>query len=234
MTTPPNSKWLGCDDPNTARKKLSNFSILRKFWKVSKKQQQQLQQKTQQPNIYRTLHFYNLIWAVCHLFPQQRWRTHTHSVKGNHWPGEPRDLRKTMSARKFSSCVWSHLQDAYFFKYVVFKHPFSLLPIFFAVATYSLQCESTGVKSNNVDGPRRHSKYSLTMRLVPVSEKLPVSNHKKKDILNMLSFCSSCVSNTTTYIYTHTIILLIELVIFLCINVNFIIIYKFVLFIALF
>ena len=26
---------------------------------------------------YRTLHSYNLIWAVCHLFPQQRWRTHT-------------------------------------------------------------------------------------------------------------------------------------------------------------
>ena len=23
---------------------------------------------------YRTLHHYNLIWAVCHLFPQQRWR----------------------------------------------------------------------------------------------------------------------------------------------------------------
>ena len=71
-----------------------------------------------------------------------------------------------------------------FYKYVVFKHPFSLLPNFFAAAKHSLQCESTGEKSNNMDGPRRHSKYTITMRLLPVSEKLPVSNHKK-DILNM-------------------------------------------------
>ena len=57
--------------------------------------------------LYRTLHSYNLIWAVCHLFPQ-RWRTLTYSVSGNHWPGEPCDMLKTMS------CVWSLLQDAYF------------------------------------------------------------------------------------------------------------------------
>ena len=124
-----------------------------------------------------------LFWAVCHLFPQ-RWRTLTYSVSGNHWPGGPRDMLKTTSARKFSSCVWSHLQDAYFFyKYVIFKHPFSLLHKFFAAATHHLQCESTRVKSNNMDGSRRHSKY-MTMRRFPVSEKLPVSNHKK-DILNM-------------------------------------------------
>ena len=48
--------------------------------------------------IYRTLHSYNLIWAVCHLFPQQRWQTHTYSVSGNHWPGELRDLLKPTSA----------------------------------------------------------------------------------------------------------------------------------------
>ena len=63
---------------------------------------------------YRTLHSYKLFWAVCHLFPRQRWRTHTYSVSGNHWPGEPRDMRKTTSARKISSCVWSLFQDAYF------------------------------------------------------------------------------------------------------------------------
>ena len=63
--------------------------------------------------IYRTLHSFNLIWAVCHLFPQ-RWRTLTYSVSGNHWPGEPRDMLKTTSTRKFSSCVWSLLQDTYF------------------------------------------------------------------------------------------------------------------------
>ena len=44
---------------------------------------------------YRTLHSYSLIWAVCHLFPQQRWRTHTNN---QYRPGEPRDLRKTTSA----------------------------------------------------------------------------------------------------------------------------------------
>ena len=48
---------------------------------------------------------YKLFWAVCHLFPQ-RWRTLTYSVSGNHWPGEPRDMFKTTSARKFKSCVF--------------------------------------------------------------------------------------------------------------------------------
>ena len=65
-----------------------------------------------------------------------------------------------------------------FYKYVVFKHPCSLLPNFFAAATHHLQCESTGVKGN-MDGPRRHS-YTMTMRRFPVSVKLPVSNHKKR------------------------------------------------------
>ena len=67
-----------------------------------------------------------------------------------------------------------------FYKYVVIKHPCSLLPNFFAAATHSLQRESTGEWSNNMDRPRRHSKYTLTMRRFPVSEKLPVSNHKKR------------------------------------------------------
>ena len=64
-----------------------------------------------------------------------------------------------------------------FYKYVVFKQPCFLLPSFFAAATHSLQRESTGEKSNHMDGPRRHS-YTLTMRRFPV--KLPVSNHKKR------------------------------------------------------
>ena len=66
-----------------------------------------------------------------------------------------------------------------FYKYVVFKHPCSLLRNFFAAATHSLQRESTEEKSNTMDGPRRHS-YTMTMRRFPVSEKLPVSNHKKR------------------------------------------------------
>ena len=74
---------------------------------------------------YRTLHSYNLIWAVCHLFPQQRWQTHTYSVSGNHWPGEPRDLRKTTSARKFRPAFGAISKTRIFYKYVVFKHSFS-------------------------------------------------------------------------------------------------------------
>ena len=54
---------------------------------------------------YRTLHSYKLFWAVCHLFPQ-RWWMLTYSVSGNHWPGGPRDMFKTTSARKFKSCVF--------------------------------------------------------------------------------------------------------------------------------
>ena len=138
-------------------------------------------------HIYRTLHFYNLIWAVCHLFPQ-RWRTLTYSVSGDHWPGEQRDMLKTTYATcshkgggrlhiqsretigqennvtclklrtrvNFSPAFGATYKTRIFYKYVVFKHPFSLLPNFFAAATQSLQCESTGVKSNNMDGPRRH------------------------------------------------------------------------------
>ena len=71
---------------------------------------------------YKTLHSYNLIWAVCHLFPQQRWRTHTYSVSGNHWPGEPRDLRKTTSAHKFRPAFGATSKTRIFYKYVVFKH----------------------------------------------------------------------------------------------------------------
>ena len=72
-----------------------------------------------------TLHSYDLIWAVCHFFPQQRWRTHTYSVLGNHWPGEPRDLRKTTSARKFRPAFGATSKTRIFYKYVVFKHSFS-------------------------------------------------------------------------------------------------------------
>ena len=75
--------------------------------------------------IYRTLHSYNLIWAVCHLFPQQRWRTHTYSVLENLWPGEPRDLCKTTSARKFRPAFGAISKTRIFYKYVVFKHSFS-------------------------------------------------------------------------------------------------------------
>ena len=82
--------------------------------------------------------------------------------------------------RKLSPAFGATYKTRIFYKYVVFKHPCSLLPNFFAAATHSLLRESTGERNNNMDGPRRHSKYTLTMRRFPVSEKLPVSNHKKR------------------------------------------------------
>ena len=132
---------------------------------------------------YRTLHSYKLFWAVCHLFPQ-RWQTLTYSVSGNHWPGGPRDMLKLRPCVNSSPTFGATYKTRIFYKYVVFKYPCSLSPNFFAAATHSLQHESTGERSNYMDGPRRHSKYTLTMWRFPVSEKLPVSN-LKKDILNM-------------------------------------------------
>ena len=137
---------------------------------------------------YRTLHSYNLIWAVCHLFSQQRWRTLTYSVSGNHWPGEPRDLRKTTSARKFRPAFGATSKTRIFYKYVVFKHSFSFSQVplqrwhtLFSVTFFLFINRS---EKQKMDKPRRHSflLYTLTMRLFPVSEKPTVSNHKKKDI----------------------------------------------------
>ena len=116
-----------------------------------------------------------------------------YSVSGNHWPGGPRDMLKTSSARKFKSCVFepptrcvfsintSSSNTLVLFYQISSQRQHSLLLNFFAAATHSLQRESTGEKSNTMDGPRRHS-YTMTMRRFPVSEKLPVSNHKKEHI----------------------------------------------------
>ena len=130
---------------------------------------------------YRTLHSYNSIWAVCHLFPQQRWRTHTYSISRNHWPGEPRDLRKTTSARKFRPAFGATSKTRIFYKYVVFKHSSS----FYTISSQRQHTPSSVAQqmsnSNNMDGPRRHSflQYTSTKKLFPVSEKPTVSNHKK-------------------------------------------------------
>ena len=71
-------------------------------------------------------------------------------------------------------CIFLHeSEDDY-----ITKHSCSLLPKFFAAATHSLQRESTGEKSNTMDGQRRHS-YTMTVRRFPVSVKLSVSKHKK-------------------------------------------------------
>ena len=87
----------------------------------------------------------NSIWVVCHLFPRQRWRMHTYSVSGTHWPGEPRDMLKTTSAHKFRPAFGVTSKTCIFYKYVVFKHSFSFYN-FFAAATHSLQGDSTDIK----------------------------------------------------------------------------------------
>ena len=102
---------------------------------------------------YRTLHSYNLIWAVCHLFPRQRWRTHTYSVSGNPWPGEPHDLRKTTSARKFHPAFGADSKTRIFYKYVVFKHSSSFYTnssqrIHTLSSVWHSSYSSTRVKSN--------------------------------------------------------------------------------------
>ena len=128
---------------------------------------------------------YKLFWAVCNLFPRQRWRTQTYSVSGNHWSREPRDLLKTTSACKFRPVFGATSKTRIFSKYVVFKHSFSFCTISSQRQHTPSSATQQTSNSNNMDGPRRHSKYTLTMRLFPVSEKPTVSNHKKKDILNM-------------------------------------------------
>ena len=127
---------------------------------------------------YRTLHSYKLFWAVCHLFPQ-RWQTL--NIQSRETIGQEDHVTCLKLRRRvnLSPAFGATHKTRIFYKYVVFKYPCSLLPNFFAAATHSLQHESTGEKSNTMDGPRRHS-YTMTMRRFPVSEKLPVSNHKKR------------------------------------------------------
>ena len=127
---------------------------------------------------YRTLHSYKLFWAVYHLFPQI-WRTL--NIQSRETIGQEDHVicLKTRPRRNSSPGSLNHLQDGIFYKYVVFKHPLSLWPNFFAAATHSSQRESTGESSNTMNGPRRHS-YTRTMGRFPVSEKLPVSNHRKR------------------------------------------------------
>ena len=127
---------------------------------------------------YRTLHSYKLFWAVCHLFPQ-RWRTLTYSVLGNHWPGGPRDMFKTRSARKFKSCVFEPPTRRVFSINTSSSNTLVLFDQISPQQQHTPFSVNTGEKSNTMDGPCRHS-YTMTMRHFPVSEKLPVSNHKKR------------------------------------------------------
>ena len=131
---------------------------------------------------YRTLHSYNLIWVVCHLFPQQRWRTHTNNQS---WEtiGQENHVTCVNFVLRFLEPIPRHV----FSINMLSSNTLSLFPNFHCStdtlssvwhSSYSL----TEVKSKKMDKPRRHSflQYTLTMRLFPVLEKPTVSNHKKK------------------------------------------------------
>ena len=146
---------------------------------------------------YRILHSYNLIWGVCHLFPQQRWRTHTHNQS-----------RETICQENHVTCLKLRPRLNFFQRFLEtiprhvfsintsFSNTLSLFPNFHCSAdTLSPEWHSYSrieVKSQKkkMDKPRRHwfLQNILTMRLFPVSAKPTVSNHKKRiDILNMQS-----------------------------------------------
>ena len=167
--------------------------------------------------MYRTLHSYKLFWAVCHLFPQ-RWRTLTYSVSGNHWPGGPRDMLKTTSARKFKSCVFEPPTRRVFSintsssnTLVLF---YQILPNFTKHTPFSVNQQERkattwmGLADIHIQW-RWDAFQSLRNCLFLII---------KKDILDTWPFYSLVVLDTHTYTrthtYTHTIILLVELEIF--------------------
>ena len=143
----------------------------RQIWQVALEEFKQVQ-------YYRTLHSYKLFWAVCHLFPQ-RWRMLTYSVSGNRWPGGPRDMFKTRSAHKFKSCVFEPPTRRVFSINTSSSNTLVLFDQISPQQQHTPFSVNTGEKSNTMHGPHRHS-YTMTMRRFPVSEKLPVSNHKKR------------------------------------------------------
>ena len=60
------------------------------------------------------------------------------SISENHWPGGPRDMLTTTSARENSSpASWATYKKIFFYKYAVLKHIRALLRIFFVAATLS-------------------------------------------------------------------------------------------------
>ena len=141
-------------------------------------------------NTYFTLwdlHSYNLIWAVCHLFPQQRWRTHTNNQS-----------RETIGQENHVTCLKLHPRLNFVPRFLepIPRHLFSIntsssntlssFPNFYCSAnTLSpvwLSYSPTEVKSQKMDKPSRHSflQNTLTKRLLAASETPTVSNHKKK------------------------------------------------------
>ena len=123
---------------------------------------------------FRSLHSYNLIWAVCHLFPQQRGRTHTFSL-GETIGQENHVTRVKLRPCKFRPAFFGAISKTrIFYKYVVFKH-FLFSPNFHCSAgtlfsmTFFLFTNRS--EKQKMDKPCRHSflQYTLTNRLFSLS-----------------------------------------------------------------
>ena len=137
---------------------------------------------------YRTLHSYNLVWAVCHLFSQQRWWMHTNNQS-----------QETIGQENYVTCV--KLRPRKFrpaFLELIPRHVFSIntsssntlslfYPISIAVATRSVQCDS--ISPTNV---KKQQHGWASQAFIPLkyfnSETPTVSNHRKKQTFqNMTS-----------------------------------------------
>ena len=133
--------------------------------------------------MYRTLHPYNLIWAVCHLFPQQRWRMHT-----NNQSRETIGQENHVTCVKLRPCKFRPVffgadpKTRIFYKYVDFKHTFSFIQFPLqrqhTPSSVTLFHQQTS-KSNNMDGPRKHLFLQNTLTN-SASETPTLSNHRKK------------------------------------------------------
>ena len=133
------------------------------------------------------LHSYNLNWAVCHLFPQQRWRTHTNIQS-----------RETIGQENHVTCLKLRLRLNFVPRFLkpIPRHVFSintsslntlsLFPDFYCSANtlspVRLPYSPTDAKSHKMDKPRKPSfpQNTLPMRLFPASETPTVSNLRKK------------------------------------------------------
>ena len=107
-----------------------------------------------------------------------------------------------VGARKFKSCVFEPLTRRVFSINTSSSSTLFLFDQFSSQRQHSLW-PNFSAAANTMNGPRRHS-YTRTMRRFPVSEKLPVSNHRKRTFSTWNSFCSLVVLHTHTHTHTHT------------------------------
>ena len=106
------------------------------------------------PVRYRTLNSYNLNWAVCHLFPQQRWRMNTNIQS-----------RETIGQENHVTCLKLRHRLNFVPRFLepIPKHVFSintsssntlsLFPNFYCSAPVWLSYSPTNVKIHKMDQP---------------------------------------------------------------------------------